>query len=443
MKLKNTALLASLTFFAAAVNAAPKKAPKPAAKPAVAAPAAPVAAAPAPAAASDAPAPVEGFFVKKVKSPVDGKEITLRLGGYVDAYYAYHHRSGGDTRSSNHPSGTDGTNNIGTGYNTGRIFETPSEQFSLGLIQTKFEMGNEDWQVVADLIHGPNAELTNFNNLRSTTVVDQDGANTNNRTFQSSTSSTVIKQAYVAANIIKNLKLTAGQFSTHVGYEVVESYQNPNYTLGYLFGYGPFYHTGAKLDYSLFDGKIGVMAGVTNGWDLQADNNKNKSVIGQISLKPTSAISIFLNYVGGNETSGYVSSTSNVGGMRHIGDIVIQVQLNKMLKVGVNVVYGENKVNTDTAAQQWGGAAGYLSFIPTDWLTISWRTDYLDDRKLARGFNTKVLGNTLTGTIAMYGGHFLIRPEVKYDVADNAIYGGGSELHKTNVTGLLSFTGVY
>jgi hypothetical protein len=80
-------------------------------------------------------------------------------------------------------------------------------------------------------IHGPNAELTNFNNLRG-------GA--------SSTTSTAIKQAYVAANIAKGLKLTAGQFGTHIGYEVVESYQNANYMLGYLFGFGPFYHTGAN-----------------------------------------------------------------------------------------------------------------------------------------------------------------------------------------------------
>lgn len=432
MKLKNTALLASLTFFAAAVNAAPKKAPpKPAAKPAAAAPAAPVAAAPAAAPASDAPAPVEGFFVKKVKSPVDGKEITMRIGGYVDAYYAYHTRGDNDFRSSNHPNGYDGKD-MGAGTaTTGRIFETPGQQFTLGLIQTKFEMGNEDWQVVADLIHGPNAELTNFNNLRGSA------------TQTSSTTSTVIKQAYVAGNIFKNLKVTAGQFSTHIGYEVVESYQNANYMLGYLFGYGPFYHTGLKAEYSLFDGKVAFMAGVVNGWDLQYDNNKNKTVIGQIALKPTSALSIFLNYAGGNEARATDATTTNVGGMRHIGDLVVQYQINKMFKVGINVVYGEEKANTDTAAQTWGGAAGYLSVMPVDGFTISYRADYFDDRKLARGLNTKVLGHTLTGTIALYGGHFLIRPEVKYDMADAELFGIAGDKKKDNITALLAFTGVY
>jgi len=454
MRLKITAILASLSVFAFAVNAQAKPKPpaKPAApaapaaaKPVVAAPAAPAVAAPtapavaapaAPAAAAEAPPAVEGFFVKKVKSPVDGKEITLRLGGYVDAYYAYHFRGASDTRSSNHPVGTDGASAIGTGANTGRIFETPGQQFSLGLVQTKFEMGNEDWQVVADLIHGPNAELTNFNNLRSSTA--------GTSTIQTSTTSTAIKQAYVAANIFKGLKLTAGQFSTHVGYEVVESYQNPNYALGYLFGYGPFYHTGAKLDYSIMDGKVGFMAGGVNGWDLQADNNKGKSIIGQVSVKPTSAISIFLNYVGGNETNAYTAASTDVGGMRHIGDLVVQYQLNKMIKIGVNVVYGENKANTATAAQTWGGAAGYLSLALMDGFTLSYRADYFDDRKGARGFaGGKVLGNTLTGNISMYGGHIMIRPELKYDIADNAIFGSGTEIHKTNWTGLIAITGIY
>jgi hypothetical protein len=89
------------------------------------------------------------------------------------------------------------------------------------------------------------------------------------------------------------------------------------------------------------------MAGVVNGWDLQYDNNKNKTAIGQISLKPTSALTILLNYAGGNETNTTAANTpavTNVAkGMRHIGDLVVQYQVNKMIKVGVNVVYGEEQ----------------------------------------------------------------------------------------------------
>lgn len=256
--------------------------------------------------------------MKSVKGG-DGKDITLKLGGYVDTYYAFHTRGGDEIRAQNHPNGTGGAaggtdlgSSVARGTN-GRIFEGTNQQFTLGLIQTKFEMGNEDWQVVADLVHGPNAELTNFNNLRG-------GA--------SSTTSTAIKQAYVSDNLYKGLKLTAGQFGTHIGYEVVESYQNANYMLGYLFGYGPFYHTGAKLDYAITD-KIAVMSGIVNGWDLQYDNNKNKTMIAQIALKPISLLTVILNYAGGNETnttasgSGATPPVADPNGMRHIGDVVV------------------------------------------------------------------------------------------------------------------------
>lgn len=448
MKTKLTAILASLTVLALGLGAQAKKPKAPAApaKPAVAAPAAPVAAAPAAPAAEEPAAPAEGFFVKKVKAG-DGKDITLKLGGYVDAYYAYHTRGDSDFRAgSGHPSGYDGSNIGSSNATTGRVFESPGQQFSLGLIQTKFEMGNDDWQVVADLIHGPNAEQTNFNNLRGS------------GTQTSSTTSTAIKQAYVAGKLAKDLKLTVGQFGTHIGYEVVESYQNANYMLGYLFGFGPFYHTGAKLDYTVSD-KIAVMAGVVNGWDLQYDNNKDKTVIGQITLKPISELTVILNYAGGNETNGVPGgTTSNVGGMRHIGDLVIQYQVSKMIKVGANFVYGQNKVNNDTAAQTWGGAAGYLSVTPVDGFTLSYRLDYFDDKQRARGLlglagnvgqgaiNTSgasVMGHTLTGTISMYGGHFLIRPEVKYDRAEVEVFGEGTEKKKDNITALIAFTGTY
>jgi hypothetical protein len=411
MKLKITALAASLSVFALGVGAQAQPAP-----------------------ADDAP---EGFFVKKVKM-AGGKDITLKLGGYVDAYYAYHTATDGDFRSPNHPAGTttSGSGSIGAGAETnGRIFESPGQQFSLGLIQTKFEMGNDDWQVVADLIHGPNAELTNFSNLRG-------GA--------TSTTSTAVKQAYVSGKLFKGLKLTAGQFGTHIGYEVVESYANANYMLGYLFGYGPFYHTGAKLDYEISD-KIAVMAGVVNGWDLQADNNKDKTIIAQVTLKPISPLTVILNYAGGNETDGFPGSTTgNVGGMRHIGDVVITFEVNKMIKVGANFVYGENKLNAQTAAQRWGGAAGYVSVTPINMLTLSYRLDYFDDSMGARGLlqntaagitSNKVMGHTLTGTISMYDGHFLIRPEVKYDMANAGVFGSAGK--KDNITALLAFTGVY
>ncbi|HMY11577.1 MAG TPA: outer membrane beta-barrel protein, partial [Turneriella sp.] len=110
------------------------------------------------------------------------------------------------------------------------------------------------------------------------------------------------------------------------------------------------------------------------------------------------------------------------------------------------------KANEATPAQKWGGAAGYLSVTPIDGFTLSYRLDYFDDKMRARGLlgvtggtsnGASVMGHTLTGTISMYGGHFLIRPEVKYDRADLEVFGFSAEKKKDNVTALIAFTGVY
>ena len=144
-------------------------------------------------------------------------------------------------------------------------------------------------------------------------------------------------------------------------------------------------------------------------------------------------------------------------GMRHIGDIVVQYQLNKMIKVGLNLVYGSQKDcdvggNVACLAKSWGGAAGYLSITPMDGFTLSYRADYFDDRQGARGLNqngaalgTQVLGHTITGNISMYGGHFLIRPEVKYDMdmSKRGMFYNSFEAKDANLTALIAFTGVY
>ena len=39
-----------------------------------------------------------------------------------------------------------------------------------------------------------------------------------------------------------------GKWFTHVGYELSDAYLNRNYSMDYMFSYGPFFHTGIKMD---------------------------------------------------------------------------------------------------------------------------------------------------------------------------------------------------
>lgn len=364
----------------------------------------------------------EGLLLKQIKVPVTDNSIYLSVGGYVDAYYAYHTASKKDAT----PGWAGGT------ANNGRIFEKGSEQFNLGLVQTKFTIGTNDWSVVADLVHGPNAEQTNFNNFK---LISYDLDNDGNPDIEESftTTSTVVKQAYVSAVLFPNAQLTVGQFSTHIGYEVVETYQNANYMLGYLFGYGPFYHTGAKIDYD-FGGKVGIMLGIVNGWDSYVDNNREKTAIAQLSFPVLSPLTLIVNYAGGDEGDGW----------QNIGDLVVQYELSSKLKVGLNLVAGNVNSKSANEVQNWGGVALYLTFAPINSLAFSYRGEYYDDQKGVRGLGPVALqAHTFTTTVYLYDGHVLIRPEVKYDLADRDFYGVPNDLKKDNVSLLIGFIGVY
>ncbi len=60
-----------------------------------------------------------------------------------------------------------------------------------------------------------------------------------------------VVQAFVYYNITDKIKLTAGKWGTHIGYEVVDAAANRNYSMGYMFSYGPFYNMGLKADIAI------------------------------------------------------------------------------------------------------------------------------------------------------------------------------------------------
>ena len=91
-----------------------------------------------------------------------------------------------------------------------------------------------------------------------------------------------VVQAYVYYNITPKIKLTAGKFPTHIGYELVDAYANRNYSMSYMFSKGPFFNTGLKADFAIA-GKTGLMVGVSNATDHSTVENQYQSFIAQIS----------------------------------------------------------------------------------------------------------------------------------------------------------------
>jgi Putative beta-barrel porin-2, OmpL-like. bbp2 len=82
------------------------------------------------------------------------------------------------------------------------------------------------------------------------------------------------------------LKIQAGEMYPLVGFEVVNSYENPNFSRSFTFGLAqPFSTTGIRFTY-LFASWVTASIAVINSWDNIEDNNRAKSFEYRLDLTP-------------------------------------------------------------------------------------------------------------------------------------------------------------
>jgi hypothetical protein len=320
-------------------------------------------------------------------------------------------------------------NNPQNGSNLGasgfeRGFDQKAGQFQIGLAQTKFSYTRKKTEAIIDLVFGPHADLGNYGNL-----VGPLG----------STTSLAIKQAYFNWKPTDKLVLTAGQFGTHFGYEYIDAPLNYNYSLSNLFVNGPFYHTGVKAAYALTS-KLNWMVGLVNNWDNLYDNNKFKTIISQFSYIPNDKVSLYLNYIGGNEESQLkFNAKDSLKSFKQALDLVASFQLTSKFNVGFNGVFGQlgQTIVDKRVRTNWGGASLYLRYAFTDKFNLGTRFDFLDNtqgvqyikhRALAvdpaATIGTSVYSGTITGMFKIDEEHLLIKPEIRFDNYKKVAFSG-------------------
>ena len=82
------------------------------------------------------------------------------------------------------------------------------------------------------------------------------------------------------------LKIQAGEMRSLVGYETVNSYENPNFSRSFTWGLAqPFATTGIRFTYP-FTSWATASIGLINGWDNIEDDNRGKSFEYLVALTP-------------------------------------------------------------------------------------------------------------------------------------------------------------
>lgn len=239
-----------------------------------------------------------------------------------------------------------------------------------------------------------------------------------------------VVQAFAYYNITDKIKLTAGKWGTHIGYEVVDASLNRNYSMSYMFSYGPFYNMGIKADISIA-GKTALMVGLSNPTDNSTTTSSEKMFIAQISTAtPNSAWKFFLNYQGGK---------SNDSTSLNQFDLVVNGTLSNKFGIGFNATDQARKISGNNV--NWWGAALYLNYDPSSLFGLTFRGEYFEDKD-----NVVTPGSfmeyTLTG--AFHLGKLTFMPEIRYDNSKSAGFLKHDDTPTKNTfTGILATTYVF
>ena len=190
------------------------------------------------------------------------KTMGFQISGAVDASY------------------TQNFNNPNTNTNSLRVFDTQANSFSPNLAQIMLEKQAVASGSAADrvgfrarLSFGANARFsrarTNFQFGQADTELD----------FQE------LYGEYIAP-VGNGLKIQAGKIHTLIGYEVINSWENPNFSRSTMFGFGQaFTTTGIRFTYT-WSPLLTTTIGLINGWDNIEDNNRGKSFEYLVALTP-------------------------------------------------------------------------------------------------------------------------------------------------------------
>ena len=299
----------------------------------------------------------------------------LKISGSADIYYRY---------NFNNPKSSP--------YNSPTSFTHSQNSFEIGMASLKAEYTKGKVGMVADLGFGTRAEEFAYNDA--------------NTRF-------AIKQVYVTYAPSDVIKFTFGSWATHIGYEVLDAYLNRNYSMSYMFSFGPFSHTGIKADISL-GGKNAVMIGLANPTDFKSGSAMPKTVIAQYSTGSNDdKLKAYFNFQGGKQTDEKKLMQ---------GDVVLTYAVTDKFSLGYNGTYQSLNLKNAEAKWQsskWWGSALYLNADPVNWFGLTLRGEYLSDKDEVFGLKN-VFEGTLSANFRIDG--LTIIPELRLDNAKNQVF---------------------
>ena len=274
--------------------------------------------------------------------------------------------------------------------------------FSLGMVNLIGSYEGDEVGFVADLVFGPRGEDAVFNSP----MLRPEG------------SSNIVNQLYAYWNVSESVKLTVGNFNTFLGYEVISPVLNFNYSTSYLFSYGPFSHTGLKVDFTLSE-ETSLMLAVMNPTDATEFNPNGKYAIGaQFGYSEQ-----FLNVISDDGTF----EIDFTGGF----------QVTESFFLGINAAYLDND------GIGFAGGALYPQYTSSENLSFGLRAEYFKESGAFGAIGTGVVDSSVFATTltANYKvGDLTIIPEIRLDNSSDEFFQDSNLSSKSSLSSFLLAT---
>jgi hypothetical protein len=286
---------------------------------------------------------------KTIAKRLLSEELGLRFYGYLDGSY---------TQNFNNPS-----NRI----NQLRIFDVNSNEFRPNLAQFVLEKeakADGGWKDRAGF-------KVKFNAGRDSDFI----GGTNLSTWAD------FQEFYVqyVAPVGSGLNIQLGQFNTLIGYEVVESPHNPNYSRSWLFGLGqPFTTRGGRVSYA-FTKRVSLSVGAIGFINSARGNSRYDPLMeSALTISPSERVKLTLYGLAGPRPG----ATGTPGGNILLAGGFASFQATEQTSLVLESYYA-NQANSSRISQagnaRWNGVAGYVIHDFTRQWGVRLRAELFED----------------------------------------------------------------
>ena len=179
------------------------------------------------------------------------------------------------------------------------------------------------------------------------------------------------------------LDIRIGRMNTLIGYEVIESPFNPNFSRSWLFGLGePFTTTGIRGTYALTEDVTFSIGAINSFTGAEVDSNRSKSIEALLSLTPTDWLGVSLFGFWGPEGALGAKNSDRVlvGG-------IIDIHATEQTEFVIEAYYANQANATSGDNGRWNGVAGYIIHDFNEQWGVRIRGEIFEDSTTILGCN--------------------------------------------------------